>query len=71
MARSSDRLLRRVRGMIVEDDIIRLTPVRSLMIQRLPDNEDIERAANYAAKSLHRLSSRFPDEAYSVLTHLR
>jgi hypothetical protein len=71
MARSSARLLRRVRGMLVEDDIIRHTPVRSLMIQRLPDEDDIERATNYAAKSVDRLSRHFPDEAYSVLTKLR
>jgi hypothetical protein len=71
MARSSARTLRYFRGMLVVDDIIRNTPLRSLMIQRLPDQEDIERAANYAAKSLHRLSAPFPDEAFSVLTHMR
>jgi hypothetical protein len=71
MTRSSARTLRYVRGMLVVDDIIRNTPLRSLMVQRLPDQEDIERAANYAAKSLHRLSGPLSDEAYVALTHMR
>jgi hypothetical protein len=71
MAMLSARTMQRVRGMLVEDDIIRHTPVRSLMIQRLPYEDDIERATNYAAKSVDRLSRHFPDEAYSVLTKLR
>jgi hypothetical protein len=57
--------------MLVANEIVRGLPLRSLKIQRLPDQEDIERATDYAAKSLDRLSEHFPDEAYSVLTKLR
>ena len=49
------------------DDIVRTTLIRSLKVQRHPDQKDIERAANYGAKPLHRLSGPFPDEALSLL----
>jgi hypothetical protein len=71
MAQSSARVLRHLRGMLVGNDIMMGLPLRSLKIQRLPDQEDVERATDYAAKSLDRLSERFPDEAYSVLTKQR
>jgi hypothetical protein len=60
-----------VRGMQVTDDVIGRTALRSLIVQSLPEQEDTEHATNYAAKSLHRLSGPYPDEAYSVLTKLR
>jgi hypothetical protein len=42
--------------MLVANEIVRGLPLRSLKIQRLPDQEDIERATDYAAKSLDRLN---------------
>jgi hypothetical protein len=43
------------------------TSVRSCMIQHLPTNADLERAAMYASKSAKRLSQLFPDDYFHIL----
>ncbi len=43
------------------------TSVRSCMIQHLPTNADLERAAMYASKSAARLSQLFPDDYFHIL----
>jgi hypothetical protein len=43
------------------------TSVRSCMIQHLPTNADLERAAMYASKSATRLRQLFPDDYFHIL----
>ena len=43
------------------------TSIRSCMIQHLPTNADLERAAMYASKSATRLSQLFPDDYLHIL----